>query len=190
MGGFTPSTVPGCRAPHFFLADGRSLYDAFGADYTLLRFDPTRRRRRRCSRAARGARRADDAARRRRRERAPAEYRHALVLCRADQHVAWRGDAVPADPAALIERLRGAVSRGTDQPRSALEHVELPELALAQLEHRTQRTQPGGADALLEVAQLGELRARLLVAGGDSKPFSRIIRMPLARSESSVYSRR
>ena len=41
MGDFTPSTVPGCRAPHFCLADGRSLYDAFGADYTLLRFDPT-----------------------------------------------------------------------------------------------------------------------------------------------------
>src|SRR5690606_34976219 len=30
MGGFTPSTVPGCRAPHFWLADGRSLYDALG----------------------------------------------------------------------------------------------------------------------------------------------------------------
>lgn len=24
---------------HFWLADGRSLYDAFGAGYTLLRFD-------------------------------------------------------------------------------------------------------------------------------------------------------
>ena len=39
MGSFTPSTVPGCRAPHFCLADGRSLYDAFGPGYTLLRFD-------------------------------------------------------------------------------------------------------------------------------------------------------
>src|SRR5674476_326942 len=27
MGEFTPSTVPGCRAPHLWLADGRSLYD-------------------------------------------------------------------------------------------------------------------------------------------------------------------
>jgi hypothetical protein len=41
---------------------------------------------------------------------APAPYRHAFVLCRADQHVAWRGDTVPADPGALIERLRGARS--------------------------------------------------------------------------------
>ncbi len=39
MGSFTASTVPGCRAPHFWLADGRSLYDAFGQGYTLLRFD-------------------------------------------------------------------------------------------------------------------------------------------------------
>ena len=30
MADFTPSTVPGCRAPHLWLADGRSLYDALG----------------------------------------------------------------------------------------------------------------------------------------------------------------
>ena len=40
MGDFTASTVPGCRAPHFWLEDGRSVYDAFGQGYTLLRFDP------------------------------------------------------------------------------------------------------------------------------------------------------
>ncbi|MEO5598128.1 MAG: FAD-dependent oxidoreductase, partial [Novosphingobium sp.] len=39
MGGYEPSTVPGCRVPHIWLADGRSLYDAMGRDYTLLRFD-------------------------------------------------------------------------------------------------------------------------------------------------------
>ena len=45
-------------------------------------------------RAARGVPLAR--ARRRAASRA-AEYRHALVLVRADQHVAWRGDACPAD---------------------------------------------------------------------------------------------
>jgi len=35
-------------------------------------------------------------------------YRHGLVLSRPDQHVAWRGDAVPADPLRLIDRIRGA----------------------------------------------------------------------------------
>jgi 2-polyprenyl-6-methoxyphenol hydroxylase-like FAD-dependent oxidoreductase len=106
MGSFTESTVPGCRAPHFWLADGRSLYDAFGPAYTLLRFDP----------------RTDvDALLAAAREknmplavldveasRIPGAYRHKLVLCRSDQHVAWRGDAVPENPAALVELLRGA----------------------------------------------------------------------------------
>ena len=116
MGGFTPSTVPGCRAPHFSLADGRSLYDAFGGDYTLLRLDLRVDVAPLASAAAkRGFPLAllDVAG-----ASAPPEYRHALVLCRADQHVAWRGGAVPADPAVLIERLRGAVPRGADQPRS------------------------------------------------------------------------
>jgi 2-polyprenyl-6-methoxyphenol hydroxylase-like FAD-dependent oxidoreductase len=36
---FTPSTFPGCRTPHLWLADGRSLYDALGPGFTLLRFD-------------------------------------------------------------------------------------------------------------------------------------------------------
>jgi hypothetical protein len=32
----------------------------------------------------------------------------ALVLSRPDQHVAWRGHCAPADPLALIDRIRGA----------------------------------------------------------------------------------
>ena len=40
MSQFTPSTVPGCRTPHVWLANGRSLYDVLGPDYTLLRLDP------------------------------------------------------------------------------------------------------------------------------------------------------
>src|SRR5207244_8348140 len=40
MRDFSPSTVPGCRAPHLWLRFGRSLYDALGPCYTLLRFDP------------------------------------------------------------------------------------------------------------------------------------------------------
>jgi hypothetical protein len=108
MGGFTASTVPGCRAPHFRLDDGSSLYDAFGSDYTLLRFDP----------ALDAAPLVEAAAARGLpltvldvpRSAAPAEYRHALVLCRADQHVAWRGDRVPEDCDLLIDRLRGSAS--------------------------------------------------------------------------------
>jgi hypothetical protein len=30
------------------------------------------------------------------------------VLSRPDQHIAWRGDRVPADPLDLTDRVRGA----------------------------------------------------------------------------------
>ena len=106
MGGFTESTVPGCRAPHFWLADGRSLYDAFGPVYTLLRFDaqvdvaPLL--------AAAKAKYVPLVVLNVQAGKVPDAYRHQLVLCRSDQHVAWRGDTVPADAAGLVELLRGA----------------------------------------------------------------------------------
>src|SRR5262249_14945194 len=39
MSDFSQSTVPGCRTPHLWLRDGRSLYDALEANFTLLRLD-------------------------------------------------------------------------------------------------------------------------------------------------------
>lgn len=106
MDTFTPSTVPGCRTPHFWLEGRKSLYDAFGPGYTLIRTDPSV-----------SAAPLLDAARSRGVPLAvldvPAAlagdvYRHKLVLSRPDQHVAWRGDAPPADATRLIDRLRGA----------------------------------------------------------------------------------
>jgi hypothetical protein len=37
------------------------------------------------------------------------------VLSRPDQHVAWRGESLPSNPAELIDRVRGADNpqRGT-----------------------------------------------------------------------------
>jgi len=114
MGDFTPSTVPGCRAPHLWLVDGRSLYDAFGPGYTLLRFD------RRIEVAP-----LEDAARACGMPLAvldvdakalPPAYRHRLVLCRADQHVAWRGDRIPAPVDALVALLRGQARHAESSP--------------------------------------------------------------------------
>jgi 2-polyprenyl-6-methoxyphenol hydroxylase-like FAD-dependent oxidoreductase len=106
MGDFTPATVPGCRTPHVWLNDGRSLYDAIGPDYTLLRFDPTVPVDELLNAATdRGVPFqvldvvSDEAA---------AVYETNLVLSRPDQHVAWRGDALPDNPLALIDRIRGA----------------------------------------------------------------------------------
>jgi hypothetical protein len=108
MGGYTQATVPGCRAPHFWLEPGVSLYDRLGPGYTLLRLDeevdvgPVT-----AAAAAVGMplEIIDIPA-----GTAPAEYKDALLICREDQHVAWRGDQVPADAAALIDLLRGAVA--------------------------------------------------------------------------------
>jgi 2-polyprenyl-6-methoxyphenol hydroxylase-like FAD-dependent oxidoreductase len=107
MDTFTPATVPGCRTPHVWLDDGRSLYDALGADYTLLRLDPQA-----------DTTPLEQAAARRgvplavldvNSHEAAGLYRHAFVLSRPDQHVAWRGNTLPADPLALIDRVRGAL---------------------------------------------------------------------------------
>ena len=104
MSQFTPATVPGCRTPHVWLGDGRSLYDAMGPEFTLLRFD-----------AAVDVAALETAARNKAVplkvfDLEPKEpcYEGKLVLSRPDQHVAWRGNHVPDDPAALIDRIRGA----------------------------------------------------------------------------------
>jgi hypothetical protein len=39
-------------------------------------------------------------------------YPQKLLLSRPDQHVAWRGDELPKDPAGLIDRIRGAFTCG------------------------------------------------------------------------------
>jgi hypothetical protein len=106
MQDFTPSTVPGCRTPHVWLRDGRSLYGAMSGGFTLLRLDPTV-----------GVDAIVGAARARRvplsvldveSDEAAGLYDRKLVLSRPDQHVAWRGDAVPADALGLVDRVRGA----------------------------------------------------------------------------------
>lgn len=106
MGSFTPSTVPGCRTPHLWLRDGRSLYDALGPDYTLLRFDPsidvTPLQTAATKRGVPLHLLDVDSA------EAPSLYREKLVLSRPDQHIAWRGDMMPADALGLIDRIRGA----------------------------------------------------------------------------------
>ncbi len=106
MAGFTQSTVPGCRTPHFWRRGGRSVYDDFGAGYTLLRFDPTIDIS--ALEAAAGATGVPLTIL----DIAPDErisvYRHALLLSRPDLHVGWRGDALPDDCGALIDQMRGA----------------------------------------------------------------------------------
>lgn len=106
MGGFTASTVPGCRAPHFWLKDGSSLYDAFGAGYTLLSFN-----RETDVSAFVSAAQASDIPLKvlaLANEEKPMEYRHAIVICRSDQHVVWRGDQLDLKMDTLLQLMRGS----------------------------------------------------------------------------------
>jgi 2-polyprenyl-6-methoxyphenol hydroxylase-like FAD-dependent oxidoreductase len=113
MDGYTPSTVPGCRAPHLWRSDGSSLYDAMGPEFTLLRFDASID----VSGLERAAREKGVPLRLLDLDRSDmtSGYDGRLVLSRPDQHVAWRGESLPSNPAELIDRVRGADNpqRGT-----------------------------------------------------------------------------
>jgi len=103
---FVQSTVPGCRTPHVWLRGGRSLYDALGPEFTLLRTDPAVET---GSLLAAAAQRGvpmvvlDVGV-----EETASLYPSKLVLSRPDQHVAWRGDKLPNDSTGLIDCVRGA----------------------------------------------------------------------------------
>lgn len=134
---YVPTAYPGSRAPHLWLderddlpndAAGEALYDRFAQGFTLLVNDvsqdaPYRDAPYRAANdrdrvtvadaaglidAAAQARhiplsilRFDDDARIHR------LYGARFTLIRPDQHVAWRGDALPDDPGALLDHVRG-----------------------------------------------------------------------------------
>jgi 2-polyprenyl-6-methoxyphenol hydroxylase-like FAD-dependent oxidoreductase len=100
---YVQSSHPGGRAPHAWLSEGRSTLDLFGDGFTLLRFSSkenlsTEARRRGVPLQTVDI---DDAA-------IAALYERRLVLVRPDGHVAWRGDALPGDAGALLDRVTGA----------------------------------------------------------------------------------
>jgi 2-polyprenyl-6-methoxyphenol hydroxylase-like FAD-dependent oxidoreductase len=108
---YRPSGVPGGRAPHVWIGEGRdigdSLYDRFGPGFTVLRLG---------SRppsadgllAAFAARKAPV-----RVLDVPAPvardlYERDLVIVRPDQHIAWRGNQAPQDPDSIVRHITGS----------------------------------------------------------------------------------
>lgn len=111
---YTPTTWPGARPPSVHLADGTALFDLLGRGFTLLRFADHPVDGLVEAAALRGVPLdvvdvRDSTAR--------GLYERDLVLVRPDQHVAWRGHRSPADPLAVVDRVRGAAvshpSQGT-----------------------------------------------------------------------------
>ena len=109
MGSFTASTVPGCRAPHFWLGEGRSLFDALGPVYTLLCLKTGHENAVMAMQAAARSQgmplqvldlsQVPDL---------PSEYVHPLVIVRADTHTVWRGHTLDATASQeVVSRLCG-----------------------------------------------------------------------------------
>jgi hypothetical protein len=101
---YTPTTYPGARAPHAWIAEGKSTLDLFGRGFVLMRADDADPSALVAAAKNRGV---------------PLQvfeiqdssiaklYERKLVLVRPDGHVAWRGDEVPSDPLAVIDAVRG-----------------------------------------------------------------------------------
>ena len=106
MGTFCPSTVPGCRVPHVRVHGGQSLYDLLGPGYTVIRTDRDAPVERLLTAAA--ARRVPLDLVDIEGPEVDRSYDRALVLSRPDQHVAWRGDAVPDDLEGLFDKISGS----------------------------------------------------------------------------------
>ncbi|MDP1963087.1 MAG: FAD-dependent monooxygenase [Reyranella sp.] len=104
---YRPTTWPGARLPHMWLADGTALHDRLGDGFTLLRIGAGT-----CvdtgalERAMRAAGApfivvdVDEPGLRR-------VYERDLLLLRPDLHVVWRGDEAPADPDRIASVVTG-----------------------------------------------------------------------------------
>ncbi|MEQ8389335.1 MAG: FAD-dependent monooxygenase [Alphaproteobacteria bacterium] len=107
---YTPSTVPGCRAPHFtFIETGEPLLDRMGAGFTLLVNDDDVD----ISGLTGAAKKCDlplDIVDIAHEPRARPHYEHKLILVRPDDRIAWRSNAAPDNPAHVIDRVRGAAA--------------------------------------------------------------------------------
>jgi hypothetical protein len=100
------SARPGSRAPHGWVSDDEAIFDRFGPDFTLLRFDASDEdvqtlvsTAEDCGLPLSVSEITDD--------HLASLYEMKLILVRPDGHVAWRGDSAPADPAAVIDIVRG-----------------------------------------------------------------------------------
>ncbi len=118
---YVPTACPGGRAPHAWLADGRSLYDALSFEFTLLRL------------AGDASSPAPMIAAARERgfplvlldlidEGLRGLYEADFALIRPDQIVCWRGDHLPSDPNDILDQVSGV--------RLAVRHHEEPAAAL------------------------------------------------------------
>ena len=122
---YTPTARPGSRAPHVWLAEGRSTLDLFGRSFVLLRFGAAPPAADALVAAARAAGLPLEVVDIQHAE-AEALYQRRLVLVRPDGTVAWRADALPADAARIVDTVRGMIAPAEPAaPRPAYQLAEV-----------------------------------------------------------------
>jgi hypothetical protein len=99
------NSYPGSRAPHAWLAPGKSTLDLFGYGFVLM-----------CFQGQEGVEKFEKVcqqhsvpftSQRINNPEIANLYKRAYVLVRPDGHVASRGNALPDNPRTLIDRIRG-----------------------------------------------------------------------------------
>lgn len=107
---YRPSTRPGCRAPHAWMADGRSTLDLFGRGFVLMCLGAPASDAAALQRAAKGGsiplsvHAVDE-------PHIVQLYEKRFVLVRPDGHVAWRADEIPAEAHPLMRTVAGNSTR-------------------------------------------------------------------------------
>ncbi len=105
---YLPTTWPGARLPSASHADGQAIYDQLDPrGFTLLTMSDDAED----AAALEGAAAARGVPLKRVQIGEPwirKLYERRYVLVRPDQHVCWRGDAIPGDCAAIVDAVRGA----------------------------------------------------------------------------------
>lgn len=116
---YVPTVDPGARLPHFWRADGSSIFDLLGPGWTLIR-------------AGADAPEAADLLAAAKQRSLPLlaldlpdalpehGFGRALVLCRPDLFVAWSGDREPEDPGGMLDRLLGLEPIARSRPAAVL----------------------------------------------------------------------
>jgi hypothetical protein len=112
---YRPSATPGARLPHLWSASGAAVHDRLGPGFTLLDVGDVASDATALEQAMR-ALGAPFATLHLPEARLRAAYERRLLLVRPDLHVAWRGDALPADVAMLARQVAGHLEAAAGLP--------------------------------------------------------------------------
>jgi 2-polyprenyl-6-methoxyphenol hydroxylase-like FAD-dependent oxidoreductase len=111
-GSYVPTTWPGARAPHVWLSEFKSTLDHYGRGFCLVHRGDVDVG---AFSAAASERNIPFSQLQLAVRDQAVLYEKSLVLVRPDGQVAWRSDALPADPGAILDLVRGSAPDVVDR---------------------------------------------------------------------------